>query len=137
VTDIGGAVASTGPAGVSIAEIVDAQDAARDLPGVPAVVGVADRPLHREADVGDVAVLRDLERLELVQQRLAGEPRRLLGAFHHVAALEGGDRDRTGVGYAEARGDAAELGLDLAEAVLVPVDEVHLVDAGDQVADAE
>ena len=51
--------------------VAGAQHAAGDLPGVAAVVAlaVADDVLDREAQLGQVAVGRDLDRLEVLEQR--------------------------------------------------------------------
>ena len=58
-------------------------------------------------------------------------------AVDDVVAVQRRDRDHARVGDVEALGQLPELGLDLAEAVLVPVDEVHLVHARDDVLDPE
>ena len=117
--------------------VARAQHAAGHAAGVAAVVRVADRELHREAEVLELAVLGDLELLELVEQRRPVEPRRALAAVDHVVAVERRHRDRAGVVDPEPLGHRGEALLDLAEARLVELDEVHLVHAGDQVADAE
>ncbi len=63
--------------------------------------------------------------------------RQPLRRLDDVVAGERRDRDRDLVAYAELLGEIAELRLDLAEARLVEVDEVHLVDGEDDVGDPE
>ena len=116
--------------------------AACDLTGVAAVVVVLvrhrpDHPLDGEAAVRGVAVARDLDRLQVLEERAAVPPRHAVGRVDDVVAGERGDRDRDLVPHAELVGELAELDLDLAEATLVEVDEVHLVHREDDVRDAE
>ena len=117
-------------------------DAAGDLARVAAVVVVLvghrpDHPLDGEAAVGEVAVARELDLLEVVEQRRALPPRHPLGRVDEVVAVERGDRDRHLVLDAERGGEVVELLLDLVEPRLVEVDEIHLVDGEDEVGDGE
>ena len=106
LTDIGGNASSTGPPNSSTPAIVvrnplgstttsspGAEDAARHLPRVAAVVVVvvAHRPddvLHREADVDQVAVTADVDVLEVVQQRRALVPRGVRRVVGDVVAVQ-------------------------------------------------
>src|SRR4051794_26639238 len=109
-----------------------------DLAGVPAVVVelVALRAydvLHREAGVDQVAVGGDVDVLEVVHQRRAVVPRRVLRAGHDVVALERRDRDDLEVGDRQLRRERRELLVDPLVDLLGPVDEVHLVDREQEV----
>ena len=93
------------------------QHAAGDLAGVPAVVVVlvglrAYDVLHREAGVDQVAVGGDVDVLEVVHERRAVVPRRVLGAGHDVVALERRDRDDREVGDRQLGGEGRELLVD-------------------------
>ena len=97
----------------------------------------ADHVLHREAHVDQVAVTCDVDLFEVAQQcgaLIPGGERRL---GHHVVAVERRERDRRHVVHVEARGEFVEVITDLLEALLIPVDEVHLVDGEHDVLDAE
>ena len=113
------------------------QQPARQLARVAAVIGRAHDPLHGEADVVEVAVARDLDLLEVTEQRRPVVPRRVLRPLDDVVAVQRRDRDRQRVVDAQLLQNGGELGLDLAEAFLVPFDEVHLVHARDHVLDPE
>ena len=75
--------------------------------------------------------------LEVVEQRRALVPGHLLRALDDVLAVHGRRRDEGHVGRLQPRAELAELLLDLLEARLRVADQVHLVDAHDQVPDAE
>lgn len=84
----------------------------------------------------------DFEALEEFEHRGAGVPGHLGGAGGDVVAGEGGQGDGgdggvPAAGGADALDDGLEVGDDLVEAVLRPVDEVDLVDGEDDVSDAE
>ena len=96
-----------------------------------------DDVLDREADVDEVAVGRDVQPLEVRQQRRPLVPRHRLGAEDDVVALERRQRDERHVAHPEPGRELAELVPDLLERRLVVVDEVHLVDAHDDVRDAQ
>ena len=118
------------------------QQPAGHLAGVAAVVVVlighrADHPLHREADVVEVAVRRDHDVLQVVEQRRGAVPLHLVRATHHVVAVERGDRDEGDVGDLQARDPVGHLLEDLVEDGLLVVDEVHLVDAHHEMGDAQ
>ena len=125
VTDIPGAASSIGPSAVSTAAtrvrspdgrtsdlVARAPDAAGDLAGVAAVVVVlvghrADHPLHREAAVVEVAVARELDRLEVLEQRRPPSTTASgRDALDDVVAVERGDRDRDLVRRRRARRSA-------------------------------
>ena len=113
------------------------QDAAGHLAGGAAVVGRAHDPLDGQPRVVEVAVGRHLELLEVGEDRRPVVPRRLVRRLDHVVAVQRRDRDHAAVGHAEPLHQLGEVALDGAEAGLVPVDQVHLVHAADDVADAE
>jgi hypothetical protein len=79
---------------------------------------------------------RDVDLLEVLEQRRAVVPVRG-AALDDVVAVQRRDREDMRVVDAEPLRERRELALDRAEALLVPVDEVHLVDRRDHVADAE
>ncbi len=124
--------------------VADFEHTARDLPRVTAVVVVLltlclrpHDPLHGEAHVDQVAIRRDVHALQLMEQRRALVPRRFFAAKGDVVAVQRAHRDERHVGDVHARGETAQLGLDATEDVLVPTDEVHLVDREDDVRDAQ
>ena len=75
--------------------------------------------------------------LENLEDGRAGVPRHSGGALDHVIALERGNRHHGGIGNPQAGGDLVELGLDIAEDLLVVVHQVDLVHREDHVAHAE
>jgi hypothetical protein len=93
--------------------------------------------LDREAGVDQVAVRRDVDVLEVVEQRRPLVPRHALGAVHDVVPVQRRDRDEGHVAHLELGREGRELLDQLVEHLLGEVDEVHLVDAHDQVRDAE
>ena len=111
---------------------------ARVAPEVRVLGGLApDDVLHREAGVDEVLVAADVDRLQVVQQRRAVVPPHVLRALHDVVTAEGRDRNERDVVHVQPGGELHEVGLDLLVAPLVPVDQVHLVDAHDHVGHAE
>ena len=101
-----------------------------------AVLGT-DHVLHRQARVDEIAVRGDVQAFEQAQQRLPVVPGHRLAAGHDVVAGQGRHRDEGEVGHLELHGERAELLADLVVALLRVVDQVHLVDAHEQVRDAE
>ncbi len=95
--------------------------------------------LHRETQVGEVAVARHFHGLEDFHQRLAGVPRRTLGLVHHVVAFERRHRHEVHRGglHLQAFGELQVVGLDRLEHALIEVLEVHLVDGHNDVLDAQ
>ena len=69
----------------------------------------------------------------MVQQRRALVPRHVRRVRRDVVAVQRRDRDEREVVDVELAGELGELGADLVEALLVVVDEVHLVDAEHEV----
>ena len=101
---------------------------------------VAIRPnhrLHREARVHVVEIAADVDRLQRVEERAAAVPRHVRRSIDHVVAVQRGDRNEADVRDLEARGEVLVLADDLVEAVLGPIDEVHLVDRDHQMLDAQ
>ncbi len=115
------------------------QHAAGDLARVPAVVGlvVADDPLDREARPLEVAVVGDLHRLEVAEQRRPRVPGHVLRPVDDVVAVLGADRDVHDLARPQAAGEVREVTHDRVEDLLVEVDEVHLVDRHHEVRDSE
>jgi hypothetical protein len=121
------------------------EHAARDRPRVAAVVvelavGAVLRPDHvldREPGVDQVPVGGDVNVLEVMQQRHSVVPSEAVAALDDVVAVQRGHRYERQVVHLELHGEAAELVADALEAFLRPVDEVHLVDADDEVRDSE
>ena len=117
-----------------------AQRAARDLAGVaaraPAAVLGPQDPLDRQPHRPGPAVAGHVDLLEMLEQRRPVVP---LGgaALDDVVAVQGRDREGARAVDADLPGQGLELPLDRPEAALVPVDQVHLVDRGHEVADAE
>ena len=122
--------------------VVDLDDAAGDGARERAViqsVGAlgADHVLHREADVGEVAVRGDVDVLKVVEQRRARVPGHGVGALDDVVAPQRRQRHEGDVVDLELGGEVSELGADGLEGGLVVVDQVHLVDGHDQPRDTE
>ena len=112
----------TEPGGQHDHVVAGTPHAARYRPGVAAVVVVvarhgADHPLHGEPARVEVAVERDLDRLQVLEQRRAAVPRHVRGAVDDVVALERRDGDHVQVGDAVSI-DVA-LTLDLGPAIAV------------------
>ena len=156
VTESGGVAASSGPSNVSTRghgraraarqhdDLVARAAACRPRPGrrsgARAAAGVLrpDHPLHRQPQRPLAAVRR--RRRPASRCSSSGGPsyQRAVAAARRRcrrAARRSGTRARPRRRAAPA--SAANSRLDLAEAPLVPVDEVHLVHRGDEVADAE
>ncbi len=95
--------------------------------------------LHREAQVGDVAVGRHFDGFEDFHQCRAGVPRRTLAAVDHVVALERRHRHEVQARrlQVDGFGKLQVVGLDRLEHLLVEALEVHLVDRDDDVLDAQ
>ena len=98
----------------------------------------ADDVLHRQAQAGLVAILRNGHRLEIFQQRRPLVPGHAGAALHHVVAAQRAQGDELQIGRAaDLRGKFAEIGADGAEHFLAVFHQVHLVDRDHQVADAQ
>ena len=96
-----------------------------------------DHPLHGEAAIDEVAVRGDVHVLEVIQQRRTLVPGHVQRTLDDVLTVNGRDRDECDVGDLEPRAELAEILLDVIERALAVVDQVHLVDAYDQVPDPE
>ena len=101
------------------------------------VVVRPDHPLDREPDLGEVTVRRDHHVLEVVEQRRAVVPRHRGRAIDDVVAVQRRDRDEADVGDAQPGRPVGEVVDDVLEHGLVVFDEVHLVDAYDDVRDPQ
>ena len=112
--------------------------ARRQGPHIPTecAVGAAD-VLHGESQVNQVAVGTDLDGFQKVHQRPALIPFHIVGAFDDIVALERTDGNVGHVGDFQLGQKRGELLADFAEDRLVIIDDVHLVDRDDEVADAQ
>ena len=94
--------------------------------------------MHREPERRLLqAALVDLDRLEVLEQRRAVVPLQPVAALDHVVALEAGEWDADAVLDADLRGQLRVLLLELPEALLGVVDEIHLVDRDRDMPDPE
>ena len=120
--------------------VAGAQRAAGDLAGVAALAprGLLgpDHPLDRQPQRARAAVGGDVDLLEVrraAAARRTSRPRRARRRCRRAARRSG---RRCASSTPSCSASSANSASIVAEAVLVPVDEVHLVDRGDQVADA-
>ena len=117
-----------------------AHDAAGQGAGETAEVQVRTvNVLHRETQVGEVAITGHFHGFENFHQRLAAVPRRTLGFVDHVVALQRRHRHEVQRTWLErdALGKFQVIGLDLLEHRLIEAFEVHLVDGDNDVLDAQ
>ena len=108
-------------------------------PRVAAVVVVLvrhrpDHPLHGEAPAVEVAVGGDLDRLEVLEQRRPVVPRHLRRSASTTLSPCSAE---IGITVEVRQPERVEVAADLVEALLRPVDEIHLVHRDDDVRDAE
>jgi hypothetical protein len=73
----------------------------------------------------------------VLEQRRPVVPRHRVAAVDDIVAAQRGHRDRPRVVQTEPLRERLEVGLDLAEALLREVDEIHLVHGHDDVRDRE
>ena len=125
--------------------LAGAHDAAGDLAaeaaeiverGVGRAVGAVD-PLHGQAETREVKIARDVDGLEVAEERGAGVPRRVRRGLDDVVAVERAQRDEFHVLDVEPREKRFELGADFQEARFAPADEIHFVNGDDEVRDAQ
>ena len=93
--------------------------------------------VHRKPERRLLLVASDIERLQKLEQAGAFVPRRLVGPFGHVVALECRHRHEGLVSTREFRGERFEIRLDPIVNGLIPVDDVHLVDGHDDLGNAQ
>ena len=74
-----------------------------------------------------VGIGADVDRLQVIEQGRALVPGHVLRPADHVVAQQGGNRHEGDLRDIEARGEVLVVGDDLVEALLRPVDQVHLV----------
>ncbi len=118
--------------------VADAQAATGNGAGEAAKIGVRPvDPLHRQAERLAGAIVLDVDRFEILQQRRPLVPGRIGAGARHVVAVARGDRNRRDLLEAERGGEVRKLGDDLLERRLVETDQVDLVDGKHRVADAE
>ncbi len=79
----------------------------------------------------------DVHVFEMLQQRLAVEPRHVLAGEHNVVARERADRNEVRLDVVEARQEFAECGFDVSKDLPAVADHIHLVNCDDQMTDAE
>jgi len=138
VTDIGGNASSNGPsvrldrfdrrlhaARQHDDRVAGPHRRARDLARIAAVVvmripAARITHMHREAQVVEVAVATDLDRLEMLEQRQSAIPRHPLGAVDDVVAILGRERDERDVADpVQPLAKRAEVAHDRVEDLLV------------------
>ena len=118
--------------------VARADDARGDGAGEAAEVEI--RPGHdldRQPEPVEVQPGLDIDGLQMGHQWCAVEPAHVLAGVDDVVAEQGRHRQEVGVDEIERLGEVAVVVADLVEALLRPVDEVHLVDRHHDVADAE
>jgi len=94
-------------------------------------------PLHRQAERFFPAIILDLHRLQMVHQGRPVVPRGVGAGVDDVIPAEGGDGDGRNGGKAEWDGELLVVAADRLELLLVEIDQVHLVDRQDDMADAD
>ena len=116
-----------------------AQLAAGDAAGVGAAVAAPGRAAPTgPGSAARPARGRQLERLEVLEQRRARVPAQPLRALDHVVAVQRAHRQRPDRAEPDLRREAVEVGHDRGRRRSSrPVDEIHLVDREHDVADAE
>ena len=117
-----------------------AHDAAGQGAGETAEVQVRTvNVLHRETQIGEVAITGHFHGFENFHQRLTAVPRRTLGLVNHVVALQRRHRHEVQGSWFErdALGKLQVIGLNLLEHRLIEAFQVHLVDGDDDVLDAQ
>ena len=123
-------------------DVVAGPDAAR-LDGAdeeaPVVAGRGELVdvLQRHAEGTIEVVVEALEVLHLLEHGGAVVPGRFRGARGDVGAVTRAHRDEAGGPHAEAREEVRVLARDRFEGLLVPIEQVHLVDQHRDLADAE
>ncbi len=109
--------------------VADADAARGDGAGEAAEVeAVAQHGLHRHAERSARSDVARRDALEVLEQMRPAVPGHVLGVARDVVATDGGDGNGDCLAEAEAQRQLAEVGLDGAELLLRPVDEIHLVD---------
>jgi hypothetical protein len=100
------------------------------------ILPVAQHHLHGKAELPLRVDIQRRHVLQVVEQSRPPIPGRGSRATRNVVAEYGRDGDRNRVAETEAARHRQKLGLDVAEALLRPVDQVHLVDGEDDARDA-
>ncbi len=99
-------------------------------------VGAGDQ-LDGKPEAVNVDTGLHIDRLEVFHHRRSAEPGQVLGPLDHVVPEEGRHRQEHRVGEVEALCERQIVGPDVLEALLGPVDEVHLVDRDRNMANAQ
>src|SRR5690606_35766281 len=99
-------------------------------------VGTADE-LHREPHIHQISVSGDVYLFQVTQQWRAPVPRHCLGRVNDVLTLERAHGDECDVAETKPGGEVGKVGADLAEGGFDVIDQVHLVDRYDDVADPQ
>ena len=94
-------------------------------------------PLNRHPEVLQISVGSDVDGFEPVHQRAAVVPRHVLAAIHYVVAVQCRQRNEVEVRQIQTLRKRAVVGTDFVVSCLIKIDEVHLVDGDDHVANAE
>ena len=98
---------------------------------------MAKHELHRHAERRVARLDIGIDRFQIIEQGRPAIPGHGGGAARDIVAGQRRHRDGGDLGKAEARGHDAELRLDGAEALLRPVDQIHLVDGEHDLLDAD
>lgn len=115
-----------------------AGDASGEAPEVMVFVALgADDPLDGKAGIDVVGVAADVDGLECIEKGGAPVPIHFLRAFYHIIAMESADGDKPDVRDLDAGGEVFEIGNDFVEDVFFVFDEVHFVNADNDVLDVE
>ena len=106
--------------------------------GVPAKVGIGTADdLHRHAEVLQVDTGSEVGGFEILQQRRPVEPFEVVALVDHVVACQRRHRQEIRLAEVECLGEGPVVLADLAETLVRPAHQVHLVDRRHYVADAQ
>ncbi|CAI8309132.1 MAG: Uncharacterised protein [Flavobacteriia bacterium] len=96
-----------------------------------------DHGLHGETGIDVVLIRTDVDGLQAVEQGGSIVPVHLIRAFHHIVSMQSADGNEADVVHVQFRGEILVIAHDLGEGFLLIVDQIHLVDAYDQVRDLQ
>ena len=118
--------------------VADAHHAGSHRSTEPAEVQIRTQDiLHRQAHIDQVAVGRNIDVFQMVQESRPVVPVQVFAVINHVIAFEGGHRNKMNVGEVQPRNEPVVLVDDFVVAFLRPAHEVHFVDCHNDVLDAE
>ncbi len=118
--------------------IAYADHARGDRAAVTTEVGVrAQDVLHREAEVDQVAIAGDVDRLQVGEQRRPLVPGHACAAVNDVVSVQRADRDEGHITDAQFGGEMHVLVADPLEDLAGVIHQVHLVDRDHEVRNPE